>query len=65
MNEIERWSIERLSRSLAQPHEARRGSLTHGERTVAEKNAPAAALARVLRYFGNWRKRHAPLIKAG
>jgi len=64
MGEIERWSIERLNESLAKTHVARSGSNQTRARKVKGKSR-LVALARVVKYFSGWRKRQAPLAKAG
>lgn len=69
MFEIERWSIDRLSESFAKTHAASgsRGLIRARKgKWKSRLAAPARAIiARAIRHFSGWRKRHAPLAKAG
>ena len=61
MNDIERWSIDRLSKSLANPHTTRRSFAT--SRTF-QASRVLASFARAIRRFSNRRKRHARLSQS-
>lgn len=61
MSEIERWSIERLSQSLANPHTGSRSSATS---RPSQAGAVLAAFARGLRHFSGSKKRRAGFAKA-
>lgn len=60
MNDIERWSIEHFSKSLANPHTKRRSFMTVRR---SQARAVLVLFARAIRHFGDRRKRHARLAK--
>ena len=62
MTEIERWSIERLSKSLANPHTGSRSSVAS---SPSQAGGILALFTRGLKHFSGWKKRRARFAKAG
>jgi hypothetical protein len=58
MNDIERWSIERLSKSLANPHTARR---SFAASRPFQASRILASFARAIKHFKDRRTRQARL----